>query len=97
MPWDRTKATNPKYRTREHADTRKRLMAELRRNGSGLCAEVVCVYRSRVITPDMKLHLCHDDSGLHIRGMGHAACNVKAAARKARRIQAQPVRYSRIW
>jgi hypothetical protein len=97
MPWSNTKRTSPKYRTVEHRATRARLMAELKRNGQGVCAEPICVHRSRVIVPSMRLHLSHSDDGLRYLGLSHKRCNESAAARKARRIQAQPVRYSRIW
>jgi hypothetical protein len=97
MPWSRTKPTAAKYRTAEHRRTRATLMAKLKRDGQGICAEPVCVHRSRVIAPWMDLHLSHNDAGTHTLGLSHAKCNLRAAALKARRIQAQPVRYSRIW
>ena len=62
-------------------------MAELKRAGSGRCAEVVCRYRSRLITPDMDLHLCHDRTGAVVLGLGHARCNLSAAGREARERQ----------
>lgn len=62
-------------------------MAALRAAGSGLCAERVCVKRSRLITPDMDLHLCHDPTGQHVIGLGHADCNRHEAAVRARRLQ----------
>lgn len=71
-------------------------MAELKRAGQGLCAEPVCVHRSRVILPWMDLHLSHNDAGTQTIGLSHSKCNLRAAALKARRIQAQP-RRSRVW
>ncbi len=62
-------------------------MAALRVAGTGRCAEVVCVHRSRAITADMDLHLCHDRRTGDVRGLGHSACNVREAARWARRRQ----------
>lgn len=62
-------------------------MAQLKAAGSGVCAEVVCAYRSRLITPSMKLHLCHDRRTGEVRGLGHARCNVIEAARYARSLQ----------
>jgi hypothetical protein len=55
-------------------------MAALRRAGAGLCAERVCIHRSRLITPDMNLHLCHAPDGVTVLGLGHAACNIREAA-----------------
>ena len=88
MPWDRSRPggrrTSEKYRDPTYLATRKRLMAELKAAGQGVCAERVCVMRSRLITPTMRLHLCHDETGQHIRGLGHQQCNVSDAARRAR-------------
>jgi hypothetical protein len=58
-------------------------MAALRRAGAGLCAEPICVMPSRVITPDMDLHLCHDRRTGTVLGLGHARCNITEAARYA--------------
>jgi len=91
MPWSKSRPlgseSNPKYKTKEHRDARAQHMAELKRAGSGLCAEEVCVYRSRLITPSMKLHLCHDRRTGQVRGLGHARCNLSEAGRHARAIQ----------
>ena len=59
-------------------------MAALRRAGTGTCAEPVCVMRSRLITPDMALHLSHDPSGTRYIGLAHARCGVVEAAVRAR-------------
>jgi len=83
MPWSRTRPRSRKY-GREHRDERERHMAALIRQGAGLCAERICVKRTRVITPDMDLHLCHAPDGVTVLGLGHAACNVREAARRAR-------------
>jgi hypothetical protein len=64
-------------------------MRALRLAGAGLCAERVCVKRSRIITPDMALHLCHDPTGTVVIGLGHAECNVHEAATRGRRRQQQ--------
>jgi hypothetical protein len=103
MPWDRTRPANAKYRDPEYARARKRLMAELERKGVGRCAEIICVMPTRIITPKMKLHLCHNPDGITLAGMGHARCNISAAAVEANRRQhnkrhAQPARRrSNIW
>jgi hypothetical protein len=62
-------------------------MRALRQAGSGVCAERVCVMRSRVITPDMDLHLCHDPTGTVVLGLGHRQCNLHEAAKRARKMQ----------
>jgi hypothetical protein len=62
-------------------------MATLRAQGAGLCAERVCVMRTRVITPEMDLHLSHDPTGLIVLGLSHAKCNVTEASRRARAMQ----------
>jgi hypothetical protein len=76
--------TAAKYRTREHVRTRAAHMAALRQAGTGRCAEIRCLYGSRLITPDMDLHLCHDRRTGAVLGLGHAACNRSEAARYAR-------------
>jgi hypothetical protein len=91
MPWDTSRPRSRRY-GREHRETRDRHMAALRAAGAGLCAERVCVKRSRVITPDMPLHLAHDPTGTIVLGLAHAACNVHEAAVRARRLQQQPAR-----
>lgn len=97
MPWDRSAPTAAKYRTAEHRETNKKLRAQLARDGQGVCAETICVKPSRLITPTMSLHLCHDITGTYYLGLGHAACNLKAAAREARRRQLQRRTHSRVW
>ena len=98
MTWDKTTPTKAKYRDREYQHTRTRLIAQLRREGSGLCAELVCVAPSRLITPDMKLHLCHAPDGVAILGLGHRRCNMSAACHTARRNDnRRKARLSPIW
>lgn len=88
MPWDRSRPggtkVNPKYRDPAYLATRKQLMDQLKRAGQGVCAERICIMQSRLITPSMRLHLCHDETGTVIRGLGHMQCNVRDAARRAR-------------
>jgi hypothetical protein len=72
-------------------------MAQLKRDGQGRCAEPVCVMRSRVILPSMDLHLSHNDAGTQFIGLSHSTCNIKAAAKKARRLQNKPARRSNVW
>lgn len=91
MPWDKSRPrggkTAARYTSKEHRDTRARLMADLVRAGSGWCAEEVCRRPSRLITPVMKLHLCHNRRTGEVRGLGHASCNTSEAARYARAVQ----------
>jgi hypothetical protein len=99
MPWE-LRPSNAKYHTVEYRHTRKRLMKQLELDGEGCCAERVCVMTSRLITPDMKLHLCHSADGSLVLGMGHARCNLVAAGKEARRRQdvtSDRVRLSPIW
>jgi hypothetical protein len=88
MPWSNARPnggkTAAKYRSKEHTQARAQHMAALKRAGSGLCAEVRCLYRSRLITPDMDLHLCHDRATGRVLGLGHRRCNVTEASRYAR-------------
>lgn len=86
VPWSNSARRSDRY-GREHRAERARRMAALRRAGTGVCAERVCVKRSRLITPDMELHLCHDEDGTTVRGLGHADCNRHEAAVRARRLQ----------
>jgi hypothetical protein len=47
-----------------------------------------CVRCGQPMLPGQKLHLDHDDyDRTKLRGFAHAACNIRAAARKARAIQ----------
>jgi hypothetical protein len=91
MPWSRSRPggskTAAKYRDPVYLAEAKRLRHQLKREGSGICAEVVCLMRSRLITPSMRLHVCHDRATGEIRGLGHMKCNVTEAARFARSMQ----------
>jgi hypothetical protein len=89
MPYDRRKPRAAKY-GRQHQATREAHMAALRRAGAGLCAEPVCVKRSRVITPAMKLHLAHDPTGTVVLGLAHAECNTHEAAVRGNRLRYHP-------
>lgn len=91
MPWSNSRPRSRRY-GREHRAERARHMRALERAGAGLCAEVVCLYRSRVITPDMHLHLAHDPTGTVVLGLAHARCNTHEASVRARRMQTQPTR-----
>jgi hypothetical protein len=47
-----------------------------------------CVRCGELMLPGQKLHLDHDDHDrTKLRGFAHASCNIRAAAKKARRIQ----------
>jgi hypothetical protein len=86
MPWATDRPRSRRYGP-EHQAERARHMRALRLAGSGICAERVCIMRSRVITPDMDLHLSHDPSGQIVIGLSHAACNRREAAVRARKMQ----------
>jgi hypothetical protein len=91
--WTRAKPPRKQYGHR-HRVQRERELAQLRNDGAGTCAETVCVHPSRVITPDMDLHLCHDTTGTKVIGLGHADCNRREAARRARALQdSSPLRW----
>ena len=86
MPWSNSRPRSRRY-GRQHRADRERHMRELEQQGAGLCAERVCLYRTRVITPDMSLHLAHDPTGTVVIGLAHARCNTHEASVRARRIQ----------
>jgi hypothetical protein len=88
MPWSNSSRRSNRY-GREHRAERDRHMRALRAAGAGICAEHVCIKRSRLITPDMDLHLCHAADGTTVLGLGHADCNRHEAAVRARRLQQQ--------
>jgi hypothetical protein len=85
MPWSNTSRRSDRY-GRQHRADRAAHMAALERAGAGLCAERRCIKPTRLITPDMDLHLCHDTTGTVVLGLGHAACNLSEAARRANRL-----------
>jgi hypothetical protein len=86
MPWSNTSRRSDRY-GRDHRAERARHMAALHRAGTGICAERVCVKRSRRIYPTDDLHLCHDRRTGQVLGLGHAACNLREAAVYANRQQ----------
>ncbi len=71
MPWSNSRPRSRRYDV-GHNRERAEQMALLRQAGLGTCAETVCVMRSRLITPGMDLHLCHDTTGTVVLGLGHA-------------------------
>ena len=89
MAWDRNAGVDPKYRSREHIAYRKRLVAQLKRDGHLNCTARVCVMPARTITnpngnePD-GLHAGHNDAGDGYDGPQHRACNISDGARRAR-------------
>ena len=91
MPWSKNRPNGgkvaAKYRTKQHRDDVARHRAALKAAGIGTCAEKVCVMPTRLITPAMRLHLCHDRSTGQVLGLGHARCNVREASRYARALQ----------
>lgn len=86
MPWSSSRPRQRKY-GRTHQTQREQHMRALQAAGAGLCAEPVCIHRSRVITPAMQLHLSHDPTGTRVLGLSHADCNRHEAAVRARRMQ----------
>jgi hypothetical protein len=67
-------------------------MQALAAAGAGICAETRnpgsrCLHRSHLITPDMKLELCHNRATGQVIGLGHQRCNRAEGAREARRRQ----------
>lgn len=91
MPWSNSTPRAERY-GREHRATREAHLRALRHAGSGTCAETRnpgsrCVMRTPVIVPSMALHLCHNSRTGEVLGLGHAECNVREAARRARRLQ----------
>lgn len=88
MPWSNTSRRSDRY-GRDHRAERVRHMTALKRAGAGVCAERVCVKRTRVIYPADDLHLCHERATGRVLGLGHAACNLTEAARYANRRQQQ--------
>lgn len=84
MPWSNTNRRSDRY-GRDHQATRQQHLAALQLAGAGRCAERVCIHRTRLITPDMNLHLCHDPTGTVVLGLGHADCNLHEAAVRANR------------
>jgi hypothetical protein len=97
MPWDRSAPVNPKYRTAEHRNERRRWARILKREGVVLCAQAVCVMPSREIHDGERWHLGHDDSGQHYIGPVHPLCNVKDGAKRARARQGRRAPASRRW
>jgi hypothetical protein len=83
MPWNNHRPRSRRYGA-QHQTERAHHMAALRAAGAGLCAERVCVHRTRVITPDDDLHLAHDPTGTVVLGLAHADCNRHEAAVRAR-------------
>jgi hypothetical protein len=86
MPWSNQRPRRTKYDAAHNTEA-ARHRARLRAQGSGLCAEPVCIQPSRLITADMDLHLSHDPAGRVILGLSHARCNRSEAARRARAMQ----------
>jgi hypothetical protein len=88
MPWSTSRpagaGVQAKYRSKEHREAVKRHRAALEAAGSGTCAEIICIKRSRLILPSMDLHLCHERSTGRVLGLGHAECNKSEAGRAAR-------------
>lgn len=88
MPWSNARPRAKRYDA-AHARTRAAHLAALERTGTGICAERVCIKATRLITPDMDLHLAHDPTGTVVLGLAHADCNRHEAAVRARRMQAR--------
>ena len=88
MPWQTSRPrggrAHPRYTNQAHKQLRANLIAQLQRDGTGHCAEPICRYRSRLITPAMQLHVSHDRATGRVLGLSHAFCNVSEAGRHAR-------------
>ena len=84
MPWAKTNAKKPGSTTKggwgnQHQKLRKRLLPQ--------AYGQPCTRCGRPMLPGQKLHLDHNDSRTGWLGFSHAACNLRAAAKKARAIQ----------
>ena len=84
MPWAKTRpAPVGKAAARGYGGKHKKLRAVLLPSAYGQ----PCSRCGQLMLPHQELHLDHNDSRTGYLGFSHAACNLKAAARKARRIQ----------
>jgi hypothetical protein len=87
MPWATRKPADPAYGKRH-----RELRAEWARHVAG--GYVQCCRCRKLIRPGSPWHLDHSDHDRTVyNGPAHASCNVKAAARKARRKQTAERRY----
>jgi hypothetical protein len=91
MAWSNRGPRAAKY-GRDHQAQRAAAMAALKAAGAGLCAEPICVMRSRIITPDMQLHLSHAPDGITVLGLSHRRCNTREAAVRGNRLRYHPER-----
>lgn len=100
MPWSKSrpqgKQAAAKYRTPEHRAQRAAYAAQLERDGSAICAQPVCLMRSRLILPGMKWCAGHNDAGTAYIGLVHERCNRRDGSVRARAKQ-NPVQSSRRW
>lgn len=72
------------YASREHRETRRVLMAELKRNGSQRCAEPICLLRRPLLWDDPDgIELAHTVDRSGYRGLAHKTCNASEAAKRA--------------
>ena len=97
MAWDRRGDPDPKYRTPGHIAYRKRLVAQLKRDGALTCTARHCVMPTRAITnPNGQapagLTAGHADNGVDYDGPQHRACNLRDGAVRARARQDEPLR-----
>ena len=95
MGWDRTKGTDPKYRTPEHRREVARLKADLRRHGTLDCTAIPCLMPTRAITnPNGRdrdgLQAGHNDDGVTYAGPQHNLCNATDGAIRGRAKQEAP-------
>jgi len=84
MPWAKTNAKKPGSTTKggwgnQHQKLRKRLLPQAYGKPCARCGQPML--------PGQKLHLDHNDTRTGWLGFSHAACNLRAAAKKARAIQ----------
>lgn len=96
MPWSRNRPNggrvNPKYRTREHLAQCATYKAQLERDGYLICAEPICLMRSRTIVPGMAWAAGHDPTGTRYLGPVHRRCNNREASVRARARQTTTAR-----
>lgn len=95
--FDRSKPSNPKYKTRQHLALRAEYVAAIKAGRALDCTAKICVFGRAPITnpngnaPD-GLHLGHADNGVDYDGPQHNLCNVRDGARRANAKQRQPRR-----
>jgi hypothetical protein len=83
MSWSKARPVATAKAKAEYGSQHKKLRAQLLPQAYGQ----PCSRCGRPMLPGQALHLDHTDNRLSYLGFSHTACNLKAAAKKARRIQ----------